>query len=64
MINRLMVLAYIHGHPGRSTREAIATLATKHRVTKQKICGYLSYLRRSKQIDIITLVPRHLSVAV
>ncbi len=56
------ILSIIRRNPGISTRDIINRLAVRG-ITKQKICGHLSWLKRSGQISIIIRIPKRYSVA-
>ena len=60
---RADVLKEIRQHPGINTRKLSKYLSATHNVPKQKICGYLSALKRRGEISILTLVPKRMSIA-
>ena len=45
------------------TRKITRVVATQIPTSKQRICGYLSWMKRSGQIQIETLIPKKLSIA-
>lgn len=57
------LLKVIKDHPGISTRVWIDAFAIAAKVPKQKVCGHLSWLKRSGQITIKTTVPYKCSYA-
>lgn len=63
MLNSLKVLSIIKKFPGINTRYLIDTLSTVCDVSPNKICGYLSWLKRSGQITIVTFIPNQFSIA-
>lgn len=57
------LLSVIQAHPGVCTRAWIDAFAVAAGVPKQKVCGHLSWLKRSGQITIKTIVPSMFSIA-
>lgn len=57
------LLVVIKAHPWVDTRVLIDAFAIAAGVPKQKVCGHLSWLKRSGQITIDTIVPGAFSIA-
>lgn len=45
------------------TRQIINAVSAQTPTSKQRICGYLSWMKRSGQIEIVTVIPKKRSIA-
>ena len=57
------IQAIISGMLPADTRQIINAVAGQIPTSKQRICGYLSGMKRSGQLQITTVIPKKLSIA-